>query len=85
MKEDDDLNFKLLHKCPIEELHKDCYILQLAYKGECQKIVSTLTVQKTIHNMWHSSNMEVNKARRDYCNYQHRSAKAKDIDFRVWH
>jgi len=29
--------------------------------------------------------MEVNKARRDYCNYQHRSAKAKDIDFRVWH
>lgn len=100
MKEDDDFNLKLLLQCPINELHKDCNLLQLAYKGDfssaqrnfciikkinvikgkCQKFVSTLTVQKTIHNMWHSSNMEINKARRDHNQYRINS---KDFDFRV--
>ena len=84
MKEDDDLNFKLLHKCSIKELNKDCNILHLAYKGKCQRIVSTLTVQKTIHNMWHSSNMEVNKARRDYCNYQQQRARNFDIRVKIF-
>ena len=52
LKEDDDYNLKLLHECHIRELANDCNLLNLAYKGQCQKFVSTVTVQKTIHIMW---------------------------------
>ena len=64
LKEDDDYNIKLLYNFKVKEL--DCDLLYLAYKGQCQKFVSTLTVQKTIQMMWNSSDMEVNKLRIDH-------------------
>ena len=68
LKEDDDYNFKLLHYCRIKELESSeggCSLLHLAYKGNCQKFVNTLIVQKTVAIMWQSFDMEVNKMRKD--------------------
>ena len=66
LKEDDDYNLKLLHEYPIKELNDEINLLDLAYKGKCQKFVSTLTVQKTIHMRWQSFDMEITKQRKDH-------------------
>jgi len=64
LKEDDEYNIKLLNDFEIKDF--DSKLLYLAYKGKCQKFVSSLTVQKTIRLMWNSSDMEVNKMRKDH-------------------
>jgi len=78
LKEDDDYNIKLLYSFKIKELN--CDLLYLAYKGRCQKFVSTLTVQKTIQMMWNSFDMNANKSRKDH---NKQRFKSNGLNFKV--